>query len=60
MARITIRSDGNDGAIVTGTPPQDNGFYEFALGEVLAGKVTEISWEPIVGLGERKGTGKED
>lgn len=54
MARITIKSDGNGGAVVIGTPPSDSGFFEFALGKVLAGKATEISWEPIVGLGERK------
>lgn len=54
MARITIRSDGNGGAVVIGTPPVDNGFFEFALGKVLAGKVTEISWEPIKGLGESR------
>lgn len=55
MARITIKSDGNGGAVVIGTPPADNGFFEFALGKVLAGKYTEISWEPIVRLGERNG-----
>lgn len=54
MARITVRSDGNGGAIVIGTPPDDNGFFAFALGKVLAGKYTEISWEPIVRVGERK------
>ncbi len=53
MARVTIRSDGNGGAEVIGTPPADNGFFEFALGKVLSGKFTEISWEPIVRLGER-------
>ena len=46
MARITIRSDGNGGAVVIGTPPVDNGFFEFALGKVLAGKALEVSWEP--------------
>lgn len=56
MARITIKSDGNGGAIVIGTPPADNGFFEFALGKVLAGKYTEISWEPIVRFGKRKDT----
>lgn len=54
MARITIKSDGNGGAVVIGTPPADDGFFEFALGKILAGKYTEISWEPIVRLGERK------
>ncbi|MBO5953300.1 MAG: hypothetical protein J6Q53_04170 [Oscillospiraceae bacterium] len=60
MARITIKSDGNGGAEVIGTPPADNGFFEFALGKVLAGKYTEISWEPydpwkpIKQMGERK------
>lgn len=48
MARVTIRSDGNGGVVVIGTPPKDNGFYEFALSKVLSGKYTEISWEPIV------------
>lgn len=57
MARITIRSDGNGGAVVIGTPPADNGFFEFALGKVLAGKYTEISWEPIVRMVERKDNG---
>ena len=47
MARIAIRSDGNGGAVVSGTPPDDNGFFEFAVGKVLSGKITEISWEPI-------------
>ena len=54
MARITIKSDGNGGAVVNGTPPVDNGFFDFALGKVLSGKATEISWEPIVGLLERR------
>lgn len=53
MARITIRSDGNGGAEVIGTPPNDNGFFDFALGKVLSGVFTEISWEPIMELGER-------
>lgn len=53
MARVTIRSDGNGGAEVIGTPPKDNGFFDFALGKVLSGKFTEISWEPIVRMGER-------
>ena len=52
MARVTIRSDGNGGAEVIGTPPKDNGFFDFALGKVLSGKATEISWEPIKGLEE--------
>lgn len=52
MPRITIRSDGNGGAEVIGTPPKDNGFFEFALGKVLSGKFTEISWEPIKSLEE--------
>ena len=47
MSRVTIRSDGNGGAVVIGSPPKDNGFFDFALGKVLAGKVAEISWEPI-------------
>ena len=54
MARITIRSDGNGGAVVVGTPPADNGFFEYAMGKVLSGKFIEISWEPIVMVGERK------
>lgn len=54
MAMVTIRSDGNGGAEIIGTPPADNGFFEFALGKVLDGKFTEISWEPIVGIGERR------
>ena len=53
MARITIKSDGSGGAVIIGTPPTDNGFFDLALGKVLAGKVIEISWEPIVRIGER-------
>lgn len=52
MPRVTIKSDGNGGAVVIGTPPKDSGFFDFALGKVLAGKATEISWEPIKGLEE--------
>lgn len=58
MARVTIRSDGNGGAEVIGTPPKDNGFFDFALSKVLSGKFTEISWEPIVRMGERNDNGK--
>ena len=58
MARVTIRSDGNGGAVVIGTPPVDNGFFDFALGMVLSGMFTEISWEPIKGLGERRTDGQ--
>lgn len=47
MARVTIKSDGNGGAVVFGTIPKDNGFFAFALGMVLSGKATEISWQPI-------------
>ena len=54
MARVTIRRDENGGAVVIGTPPNDNGFFDFAMGKVLSGIYTEISWEPIVGLRERK------
>lgn len=54
MTRVTIRSDGNGGAEVIGTPPEDNGFFDFVLGKVLSGKFTEISWEPIDPVGERK------
>ena len=60
MARITIKSDGNGGAIIIGTPPADNGFFEFALGKILAGKYTEISWEQIVRKGERSNDGQID
>lgn len=59
MARVTIRSDGNGGAEVIGTPPKDNGFFDFALGKVLSGKFTEISWEPIAGLAERSANGNQ-
>ena len=59
MARVTIRSDGNGGAEVIGAPPKDNGFFDFTLGKVLSGKFTEISWEPIAGLVERGGNGKQ-
>lgn len=57
MARVTIRSDGNGGAEVIGTIPKDNGFFDFALGKVLSGKFTEISWEPIEAVGERNNNG---
>lgn len=57
MARVTIRSDGNGGAEVIGTPPKDKGFFDFALGKVLSGKFTEISWEPIETVGERNNDG---
>lgn len=50
MSRIVIRSDGNGGATVIGNPPDDNGFFAFALSKVLSGKVSEISWEPIVSI----------
>lgn len=60
MARITIKRDGNGGAIVIGSPPSDNGFFEFALGKVLAGKYTEISWEPIVSISERRPDNEHD
>ena len=59
MARVTIRSDGNGGAEVIGTPPKDNGFFDFALGKVLSGKFTEISWEPIAERVERGGNGNQ-
>lgn len=52
MARVLIRSDGNGGAEVIGAISKDNGFFDFALGKVLSGKATEISWEPIKGLVE--------
>lgn len=58
MARVTIRSDGNGGAEVIGTPPKDNGFFDFALDKVLSGRFTEISWEPIEAVGERKNDGR--
>ena len=54
MARVTIRSDGNGGTVVIGTPPDDNGFFDFVLGKVLSGKYTEVSWEPIARMGERR------
>lgn len=57
MASVTIRSDGNGGAEVIGTLPKDNGFFDYALGKVLSGKFTEISWEPIVVVGERNDNG---
>lgn len=55
MARVTIQSDGNGGAVVIGTQPKDNGFFDFALGKVLSGKATEISWEPIKDSWEEDG-----
>ena len=52
MPRITIRRDEYGNVIVLGTPPKDNGFFEYALGKVLSGKFVEISWEPIQTKGE--------
>ena len=54
MGRITIKRNPDGSVTVIGNPVPDNGFFEFSLGKVLAGKATEISWEPIVGLRERK------
>ena len=47
MSRVTIKRDEHGNVLVLGTPPKDNGFFEYALGKVLSGKFIEISWEPI-------------
>lgn len=60
MGKVTIRSDGNGGAVVIGTRPDDNGFFDFALGKVLSGVYTEISWVPITGLRERNNHEQND
>ena len=57
MPRITIKRDESGNVSVIGTPPKDNGFFDFALGKVLSGKFTEISWEPIETVGERNNDG---
>ena len=55
MARITIRRDECGNIFVSGTPPKDNGFFEYALSKVLSGKFIEISWEPIQLFAHQKG-----
>lgn len=52
MPRVTIRRDEYGNVLVLGTPPKDNGFFEYALSKVLSGKFVEISWEPIIQKGE--------
>ena len=47
MPRITIKRDESGNVSVIGTPPKDNGFFDWAFGKVLAGIYTEISWEPL-------------
>ena len=58
MARIIIRSDGNGGAIVHGSPPVQSLFFYFALLKVLSGKCTDISWEPTKEIDEETQKGK--
>lgn len=60
MPRVTIRRDASGNVTVIGTKPENNGFFDWAFGKVLAGTYTEISWEPINPfgeLGERKKDG---
>lgn len=47
MPRVTIRRDASGNVTVIGTKPEDNGFFDWSFGKVLAGTYTEISWEPI-------------
>ena len=50
MGKITIRRDDSGNVTVLGEPPEDSDFYFFALGKVLAGIYSEISWVPIEGI----------
>jgi hypothetical protein len=50
MSRVTIRRDDDGNVTVLGYPPKDSNFYFFALGKVLAGIYSEISWVPIEGI----------
>ena len=50
MNRIVIKRDQDGNVSVTGNPAPDNGFFQWALGKVLAGTYTEISWVPLRGL----------
>ena len=60
MARVTIRRDESGNVTVIGTKPEDNGFFDWAFGEVLEGKYTEISWEPLDFLNRSNCSGKPD
>ena len=50
MSRITIRRDDAGNVTVLGDRPKDSDFYFFALGKVLAGTYSEISFVPIEGI----------
>ncbi len=54
MGRIIIKRNPDGSVTVIGNPVPDNGFFEFALGKVLAGKYTEISWVPLRGIEDGK------
>ena len=57
MPRVTIKRDESGNVSVIGTKPEDNGFFDWAFGKVLAGIYTEISWEPLKNFweyGERR------
>lgn len=60
MPRITIKRDEAGNVSVIGTPPKDNGFFDWAFGKVLAGVYTEISWEPLDFLNRSNCSGKPD
>lgn len=65
MARVTIKRDESGNVTVIGTKPEDNGFFDWAFGKVLAGVYTEISWVPLRSfweLGDNKSncSGKPD
>lgn len=47
MSRVTIRRDESGNVTVIGTKPEDNGFFDWAFGKVMAGVYTEISWVPL-------------
>lgn len=59
MPRITIKRDDSGNVSVIGTPPKDNGFFDWAFGKVLAGVYTEISWEPLKNFWECGERGNE-
>lgn len=47
MEKITIRRDDDGNVTVLGDPPKDSNFYLFALGKVLDGTYSTISFVPI-------------
>ena len=60
MSRVTIRRDESGNVTVIGTKPEDNGFFDWAFGKVMAGVYTEISWEPLDFINKSNCSGKPD